>query len=217
MDSLGNVSYISGADSVEGHCSKRVIMATYATYIGGAYKGTDRFLREARKQGITRRVPANTARGFHFGERVVLLRYRGKGKVLAFGEMAIKEIIFDQEIAQKVAEALVEDGAAEYSPGPLGGTNIHRECGSYLIMGSFIITLPEFDIPWLCAKAQEIAKELHIDTVFCMIGGNLVEEYSTWLDPAPNFTRGFIKMEESDTFSSDGENKMVEISNYRRR
>ena len=195
-------------------------MTTWAHFVGGTYKGTDRFIREAKKQGITRRVQANTARGFHFGDRVVLLRYRGKGKVLAFGEMVIKEVIFDAEITKKIAEALIEAGAAEYSPGPLGGTHVHRECGSYLMGGSFVITIPEFDIPWLCAKAQEIAKELHIDTVFCMIGGNLVDEYSTWLDPAPNFTRGLIKM---DGFSanaesvSDGENKMVEISNYRRR
>ena len=189
-------------------------MTTYATYIGGAYKGTDRFLREARKQGITRRVPANTARGFHFGDRVVLLRYRGKGKVLAFGEMVIKEVIFDAEITKKIAEALIEAGAAEYSPGPLGGTHVHRECGSYLMGGSFQITSHEVDIPQLIKWAKEIAGD---DTVFCMIGGNLIEEYSTWLDPAPNFTRGFIKMEEGDTFSSDGENKMVEISNYRRR
>ena len=191
-------------------------MTTWNHFVGGSYKNKTRFLQEAKKVGISRRVPANIARGFHFGDRVILLRYHSRKGVEAFGEMVINEIIFPKEITEKIGAELIKSGAIEYRPGPLGGANVHRECGSYVIMGSYVITSPDYDIPQLVKMAQELDKE---NTVFCMIGGKLMKEYANpvWLDPAPKFTRGFIKSDDADTFEYEGENKIIEIANYRRK
>lgn len=191
-------------------------MTTWYHYIGGKYKNKTRFVAEAKSYGISRRVPAQVARGFHFGDRVILLRYHSRKGVEAFAEMRINEVIFEKEIAAQIGSKLQEDGLATYEAGSLGATHVHRECGDYEINGGWTVDQEKVDIPDLVKAAQELS----IDTVFCMIGGKLLKVYDqpTWLEPAPQFTRGFIKSSDAEeSFEYEDDNRMVEIKDYKRR
>lgn len=191
-------------------------MTTWMTYIGGKYSNKGRFITEARQYGISRRVAAQVARGFRFGDRVILLRYNGKRGVEAFAEMRITEVIFDHEIASQIGAKLREMGLATYQAGSLGASHVHRECGDYVISGGWTVDSERVNIPDLVKAAQELANG---DTVFCMIGGKLTEEYQSvvWLSPAPKFTRGFIKSGDDDETFEPEDNRMVEIKDYKRR
>jgi hypothetical protein len=103
-------------------------------YIGGYYRSHHAFIREAKVMGISRRIPAQVARGMNYGDTVVLLRYCSKKRVYAFAEMIITGLVLSGDIAQAVGEKLQAQGKATYTA---GGGMISRECGSYMIMGTW--------------------------------------------------------------------------------
>jgi hypothetical protein len=156
-----------------------VTSSCWGHYIGGYYKDIETFIAEAMEFGVSRRAPAMLAMGMHYGDRVVLLRYHGKGNVEAFGEMVITNLFLDEEAAQAVAEQV----KCQYVP---DGQVVTRECGEYTITGTWVI---EADIPEIVRIAMQSSK-------FVMIGGALTREYETpvHLSPAPKFTRGFMRM-----------------------
>lgn len=166
-------------------------------YIGGYYKTHKQFIREAQRSGITRRIPATVARGMNYGDRVILLRYAGKGSVFGFAEMVITGIVLTGDIADKVGQKLASDGRATYTP---GGGMVQRECGSFMIMGTWHVNA---DMKEIMETASEIAEKEKLD-LFVMISGKLTHVYDApiYLQPAPAFTRGFIKCDEQATFST---------------
>mgnify|MGYP001580585155 FL=1 len=182
-------------------------MKTYYTYIGGAYETKSRFLREASKIGFSRRIPSRNAKSMRFGDQVIFLRWERK-RAVAFAEGVINQVIMDSHTAQ-IAQSL----GAEYSPGSLA---CHRECGSYMIMGSY--TMPEDkDIDDIIEAATAYTEEG--EAVFCMIGGKITNVYKDpiILDPSPKFTRGFIKGESGESLEYQEEGRVLAIQNYRRK
>ena len=103
---------------------------TWLHFIGGYYRTSALFLREAKKHGFSRRIPAQVARGMHFGDQVVFLCYGGRTAkpVFAFGEGVFTYVTFDAQIATQLGHELERRGPAEYTP---GGETIWWECGAY--------------------------------------------------------------------------------------
>lgn len=167
-------------------------------FIGGFYKSTDRFIAEARRLGISRRVPAKVARGMHFGDRIVLLRWLGKdpagrGRVEAFAECTITGITLADGIGAEVGRQLADEGRASFDG---GGGVVQRDCGFYMVTGGWSV---EADLPELIERAQAIADERGVE-LFCMVPGRLDQVYESpaLLSPAPAFHRGFSRIADAD-------------------
>jgi len=186
---------------------------TWMHYVGGSYKSTDHFVREAQHHGISRRIPAQVARGMAYGDRVVMLRWGGPDCVTAFAEMTITKLVLDSDMADKVGERLREQGKAAYTQ---GGETIQRECGSYFICGTWHV---DAEISEVMDIAIQIA-EAEGRSVFVMVGGTLTKTYADpiLLQPAPKFTRGFIRADNEAMFvmhdEHEPERQVVSISGY---
>jgi hypothetical protein len=140
------------------------------------------------------------AMGMRFGDRVVLLRYHGKGVVEAFGEMVITNVFLDEKAALAVAQQV----KCQYTP---GGQVVVRECGEYTVTGTWVV---EADIPEIVRIAMQHSK-------FVMIGGMLTRVYETpvRLSPAPKFTRGFLRMPCSASYEySPQPGQVVGVAGY---
>lgn len=200
---------------------------TWLHFIGGYYRTPDRFLSETQKQGFSRRLPAHIARGMDFGDKVIFLRYGGASSrmttsaktVFAFGEGVITRVTFDASIAVQLGQQLEQRGLAEYTP---GGDTILRECGAYVLAGTWTI-VPEVDIPQLIEAATRLAQAQGETKVFVMLGGELTAAYDSpvFLDPAPHFARGFIKTLPGSTYRYTGKagsqaHQMLAVRNYRK-
>jgi len=187
-------------------------------YIGRYYRSHHAFIREAKVMGIARRIPAQVARGMNYGDTVVLLRYCRKERVYAFAEMVITGLVLSGDMAQAVGEKLQAQGKATYTA---GGGMISRECGSYMIMGTWNV---DAELPEVMDIVTEIAAEKGMDATFVMISGELTTVYDdpVYLDPAPPFTRGFIRVDDGATFTLFGEqeepgNKIIAIESYQKK
>jgi hypothetical protein len=149
-----------------------------------------------------------------FGDRVVLLRWLGKGRgVQAFAAMTITNLILERSISEQVCRDLEAEGRAEYSE---GGGLVQRECGFYISLGSWSVKAEISEIMDSAIKvAEKDGKE-----AFAMIGGRLTEIYETpiLLSPAPKFTRGFIRDNSLTQFGSDAVDarNVVSIKDYRK-
>ena len=178
-------------------------------YVGGYYTRTS-FLREARQHKVTRRVAANIARKMSYGDTVRLLAWN-KGKPLLFAEFVIRSITMPEEIAKPLAEELIKDGKARLVSA--GGGRVVRECGSYIAGATYAV---DVELGELVEDAIKLSKEKSIKPSF-MISGPLTHVYkpSKLLDPAPPFTRGFIKAEPSE--ARPGETALQEIKCYAKR
>ncbi len=195
---------------------------TWLHFIGGYYRTPDHFLTEGKKHGFSRRIPAQVARGMHFGDKVVFLRYGGQTAktVFAFGEGVVTRVTFDAQIAAQLGQELERRGLAEYTP---GGETVLRECGTYIMAGTWTVA-PELDLPHLIEAATRIAQAQGATTpLFVMLGGELTAAYDNpvFFQPAPHFTRGFIKTEPGSTFRYTGEageyaHKILAVRNYRK-
>lgn len=193
---------------------------TWLHFIGGYYKSTEMFVSEAKRQRISRRAPAQQVRGMQFGDRLVLLRYMRKAQVMAFAEAQIVGITLDHEIAEAVGDELQKQGLAEYhAPGAGGGTIITRECGSYRMCGSWSVRCELSDVMEIAINAAGEKGE----TLFVMVNAELTQAYEspTYLQPAPKFTRGFIKPADQSIYSITPVETVVEpemwaIQNYQK-
>lgn len=189
---------------------------TWMHYIGKQYT-IPKFLKEAKRYGVSRRIPAQIAKGMNFKDIVVLLRWEGLGKVSAFAEMMITGLTFDHEIAEQVGKKLQENGQATYAEAGGGGVSINRECGSFSIGGTWTVTA---SIPEIMALAEEANKDSG-KPLFVMLYGSLAQVYDApqRLTPAPSFTRGFIRCKQMMSFAppTDETAVVVSIANYRKR
>lgn len=195
---------------------------TWLHFVGGYYRTSELFLTETQKHGFSRRIPAQVARGMHFGDKVIFLRYGGQRAktVFAFGEGVITRVTFDAQIASQIGQELERRGLAEYTP---GGDTVLRECGSYVMAGTWTVA-PEIDLPPLIEAATRIAEAQGMPgSPFVMLGGELTAAYATpvFLQPAPPFTRGFIKTEPGSTYRYTGTpapepHKIVAVKQYQK-
>ena len=189
---------------------------TWMHYIGGYYRSEADFANEAQLKGISRRLPAQVARGMRFGDRVVLLRWGGKGRVWAFAEMTIVGITLLDGLARQVGERLKDQGRASYSE---GGACVERECGSYLVVGTWTT---DADISEIIEMACQMADG---EKVFVMVNGTLTKVYDApmLLSPAPKFTRSFIRADAQATFEFSGQSdeppahQVIAIQDYKKR
>lgn len=189
---------------------------TWMHFIGGHYASPEHFLREAQRIGVSRRVPAQLARAMNFGERVICLRYGGPGKVLAFAEFRIDQIIIEGDITDAVGQQLAAQGRARYE----SGTSVlnERECGFYLITGTWHVA-EDVSLQEVLDKVIEIGKARG-QTITCLVGGPLTQVYDApALLPGVKFTRGFIKQPLEASFEFTGapvvaDKQVVTISNY---
>lgn len=188
-------------------------------FIGGYYQTIERFINEAKAKGITRRIPAQIARGINFGDRVILLRWQEKS-ALAFAEAVVTGITLDSEVSEYVQEKLKEQGKIQDtgSDSNLGPpVCISRECGSYLVMSSSATSATIAEIIELAIEFQE--------KPFVMIACKLTDEYHQQFRlEGTKFTRGIILcntfvQEQADFFKKEkivNEKTIISISNYKK-
>lgn len=187
-------------------------MKTWLTFVGGKYT-PQKFVAESHRVGsITRRLPANVAKGMNFGDTVLCLQWRGKSVPPAvFAEFRINGIVFDGEIGQKVTAKLKAEGKIIEDNSGAAPVQVDRECGSFSMGGGSIVrddvTIQEIvDIAQALADedadAQGIAKA-DKGSLWCMVSGILTKTYAPprTLNPAPKFTRGFMGLAEDMKFS----------------
>ncbi len=191
---------------------------TWMHYIGRYYRSEGAFTAEAMGKGISRRVPAQVARGMRFGDRVVLLRWGGKGKVWAFAEMVVTGLTLLDGLARQVGERLQEQGRASYSE---GGEAVERECGTYFVVGTWTTTADIHEIIELACQIADAKGE----KVFVLVNGTIIKAYDApvLLSPAPSFTRSFIRADAEATFQCEttGDqppaHPILAIQNYRKK
>lgn len=194
---------------------------TWLHFIGGYYKNEEKFIHEARKVGITRRSPAQVVRGMEFGDRLIFLRY-ANGQAFAFAEGQISGVTFEGDLAKEVGQRLIDTGKAEYHSAGDGGMAVSRECGSYIVMGTYETTASLKDV-------MSIAYEIHVkkckeqgkdEPLFVMVNARLVTAYEhpVYLSPSPKFTRGFIRSTDDAFYVAPSEHKpernVVAIDGY---
>lgn len=197
-------------------------VSSWMHFIGGYYKNEETFVAEAQKSGISRRIPAQVIRGMEFGDRLVFLRYV-KGNSFAFAEGIVIGITLEGPIAKQVGEKLIQEGKAEYHQ---GGGKIERACGSYFVIGTYEVraTLKEtMDIAQQLHDQQQKGKsEDEREPLFVMVNATLTQAYANpvYLSPAPKFTRGFIRSDDS-SFVAPGdfspERNIIAIDGYARK
>lgn len=187
-------------------------MNTWLHFIGDNYRDDYRFILEARRNGISRNVPLQVARGFHYGDRVQLLRWKRRGNlVYAFAEMVVSSVVMPHEISQQVIDKMVDKMELSYDPSPL---HIDRDCGSYDICGTWTVS-DRTDIPDIIRIALEVAGDKKLK---CMIGGYLIKIYDKPIRIlGVKFTRGFQKSDiQSGEPIEDEVRQILGIRNYRR-
>lgn len=167
-------------------------MSTYFHYISKPKS----FLPPALAHGASRHCPVNIARGMNFGDRVILLKYRGKSIPPAvFAEMIVNAISFEDNL--NVGQELLEQGRCEYTDytgGSSAGVQVDRECGSFNLAGGWTLSA---DVT--LQEVIEIAERKMAEQggkpgdIRCMIWGKIVMVYDVpmTIDPPPQNKRGF--------------------------
>jgi hypothetical protein len=194
-------------------------ISTWMHFIGGLYKNEKKFVSEARKFGISRRAPAQVVGGMEFGDRLVFLRYVKDGSAFAFAEGTITGVTFEGGLAKKVGDQLIDKGKANYTE---GGGMIQRECGSYMVLGTYEVTAT-------LKETMKIAQKIHAEQakqegkepepLFAMINARLTKAYKApvYLSPSPKFTRGFTRSDDSSFVAPDDfspQRNIVAIDGY---
>lgn len=178
-------------------------------YVGERNYTPAEFIKEAKAIGISRRAPANQVGAMHFGDTVLLLTWRG-GKPAVFGEFRISRVIFQGEVNAKLKDQLQSEGKIVADNSGAAPVQVKRKCGSYW-MGGGCTVRDDVDIPELIEDAEKIHAELlkgegvpegETGSLWVMVGGDLTKEYfpPRTLDPAPSFTRGFMRTPDGTHF-----------------
>ena len=167
-------------------------MTIWRHFVGGRYT-PEKFVQEARRIGVTRRVAANVAKAMAFGDVVQLLHWRKSGRPVLFAEFTITDIILPAEISAEVRKKhhrLKVSGGGD-------GSRIVRECGSYECVGICAIEPDDsLTLKQIAVEAIEIAERLKVSPWF-MIGGPLTKVYEPPVEvtPPPKFSRGFTRVD----------------------
>lgn len=134
-------------------------MNTWLNFIGKRFYTPAKFMREARRYGVSRRISRQDLERMTWGDKVYLAIKDGRENALVFGYFIVERITgLDDGTMQKVAEkygAEVQD---------LGGKLVTRECGQY-------ITGPSYSTE---ASIKDICKELPEEKLPLMVAGRVI-------------------------------------------
>ncbi len=101
-------------------------MASWLHFVGKKYwKSPAKFIREAKRYGVSRRISLLQLEQMAWGDTVMLAQWDGSS--VAFGQFRIERVTgLSPEV---IAEIQNQYGAEEVDP---GGYHVERECGSYI-------------------------------------------------------------------------------------
>jgi len=185
---------------------------TWAHYIGKtSYPSDAVFLKEAQEIGVSRRVPAFLARHMNFGDRVILLRWLGKGRARAFAEMQITGVTLESRVSSKVIAMLGDRASCREG----GDTKHYRGCGAYIV--AVTCTVRDVSLPEIIEMVYQAAEA---QAPFVMLQGRITRV----ITPAERledmrFTRGFFRFERVEhlfTEVQQNEGALMGIRDYSR-
>ena len=176
-------------------------------YIGkSTYPSDASFLDEARRIGVSRRVPARIARAMNFGDRVILLRWLGNGRARAFAEMQITGLTLSEDIAARVAEELGDRVRCSGDDRPV---HHQRGCGMYTVTTTCVV------IGVTLAEIIDIALRIS-PKPFVMLQGRItrvIEPPEEW--DGMRFTRGFFRIERRELIFTEAQQDHGVVSGIR--
>ncbi|RKY57538.1 MAG: hypothetical protein DRP94_08610 [Candidatus Latescibacterota bacterium] len=199
-------------------------MSTYLHYVGGLYT-PEKFVEEARRIGVSRRIPLRSIRNLKWGDEVLCASWEPhKAVVIERGEEKEHSAGFKEGKARvfcsfKVTRLFVEDPDTNFvlqtrlrardkivSEALEEERRVERECGTYYTSGSITVDASIEEIYGIIADINPKAK--------VMIGGELHREFSppVVLDGVP-FTRTLYKLWDEETELKEGE--VVFIQDHR--
>jgi hypothetical protein len=199
--------------------------STYFHYISDP-KG---FIEPAQKHGASRRCQLNIAKNMQFGDRVVLLKWRGDGiPPAAFAEMIINGVSFDGNL--NVGKELVVQGKAEYEDftddGAGDGLSVSRECGEFVLAGGYTLS-EDVTMADIIAAAEKKMQEQggNPKDVKLMVWGKVVKVYDvpmsvTLPEGQLKFNRSFAhvpegaRIGEAPAITEPIENKVMVVNDY---
>ena len=193
-------------------------------FVGKSIYGTDRFIREAKKLGVSRAISwpqlVKIAED-GWGTIVLLAEHRrvkeGDKEVqgaVVFGYFRVSGINIPHEVSEELKERIKiirEVG---------GGFSVNRACGSYYVSSSYQVDETLKD---LVEKIKEVCKDMKINplTLKIFITGRLTTFDSPVILRNQEFFRGFKKVEieglEIPTIEAEKEPFLVFIKDYQRR
>jgi hypothetical protein len=210
-------------------------MTAWLHYIGGKYT-PQKFVIEARKHGVSRRIPARLLKSISWGDKVYCATWEGslsknginimegfggesegvgkfkEGRAEIFTMFTIDRIVIeDHEINVAVQRRLREQGlirAVYDAP----SRTVRRACGYYVECGSVIVKDGT-----TIAQIAEIAFEVAAGRPFSvMIQGALRKTYAPPRVLAAPFTRGLMRIEDFDTqeIIDVSQHAVVEVRNH---
>ena len=164
----------------------------WATWVGGHYT-TEKFIREARALGVSRRIAPRNAQGMSFGDTVYLFRHGPYTQVI--GAFQVSRLSLPQDINQEIVEWLQAQGKIE-SVNDAPPVQVYRECGSYSESGGATVS-PDTTLKEIVDKVIEICKERG-EEPFMLLAGPLVKVYNppVVIQPRPKPIRGFMHMKD---------------------
>lgn len=165
----------------------------WAHWIGGQHYGTERFIREARQLGVSRRIAPRNAQGMGFGDIVYCFRHGPYCQII--GAFRVTRLSLPADINAEIVEWLKQQGKIE-SVSDAPPVKVYRECGSYNEMGGATVT-PETTLKEIVDKVIEICKRKEIEP-FMLLAGPLVKVFNppVVIMPRPKPIRGFMHMKD---------------------
>lgn len=117
-------------------------------FIGNSYYSKFKFIKEALKYGVTRKIPHNQFKNIHIGDRVFLIQGGQKGGRV-FGYFTVDRLTLENK---ELIEDMEKNG---YIQAPIAGFTpmaVDRECGSYTVTGSFTMYDPKATMDYIKSK-----------------------------------------------------------------
>lgn len=155
-------------------------MKTWLHFVGRQYYSRAKFIREAKRYGVTRRVSLQQLKKMAFGDRVLLAMLEGKSPVV-FGSFVIEKI---SGLSPVASVAIREKFQGEQVSA--GGGLVIRGCGTYIEGRCFVVSATLQDI----VGVLEELKDQEVDVGLPMVGGRFEHQAPIRLKDVP-FRQGF--------------------------
>jgi hypothetical protein len=139
-------------------------MTAWMDFIGKSYYTVDKFIAEAKKYGVTRRIGANMIARMAWGDMVACLQRTGGRKSYSVVlEYPITKIVGVSEAARAIMADEPESQMEQLDDEP---EQVYRECGSYETTGTYAIDAP---LGLVAKRLLQLSRE-GIDVGKLMIG-----------------------------------------------